>query len=161
MAENQSPTMRVRPFTKVIESPVSGARLPCSGIVEGQTFILRVGNGVHRIDAQVVGADQWGDFAVVPPSRTELEGGFGLEVEEELSTDPEFEPLPGCVIRIVRRPEQEAVDGAARARGFDPSAVNVLIAPEAVLSFSFHAEGQLTGWGGTADFPNRNPTTAH
>jgi len=161
MPEGRPPVMKVRPFSKIVESPLSRAVLPCSGSLDGETFVLRIGQGVHRIATVGIGSDQRGEFAKIHPSRIDLDGGFVLEIEQEFPDDPTFERLPGCEIKIVRRPDQPTVDRAVLAQGFEPSAVNVLVPPEAVLFFSFHAEGQLTAWGGTPDFPHRTPTTTH
>jgi hypothetical protein len=153
--------MKVRPFSKVLTSPVSGTSLECSGTIEEEAFVLRIGRGVHPIAAASVGSDQWGEFAQITPSRAELEGGFVLIVEQDFPTDPEFEPLPGCSISIVCPHDQEEIHRLLRGRGIDPNAVNVLSPPDAAVGFSFHAEGKLTGWGRSADFPHRSPTTTH
>jgi hypothetical protein len=137
-------TMRVRPFEKLLMA--ENNVLKCSGRIDSNTYVLNIGEGVHRLPIVGTGSDGWGLYALIEPSKTTLPAGFVLRVEVNYEEPDEsgFTYDPGCHISLVRPPK---IDPAfLRAQGIDPTAVNVLALPDASVSIYFNAAGRMDGY---------------
>jgi hypothetical protein len=150
-------TIRLRPFDKLLTAENNA--LQCSGRIEGDAYVLTIGAGVHRLPIVEANSDEWGSYALVEPSETQLQAGFVLRVEMNYE-EPDFEVGisfdPGCRISLVRPPDLDP----AMLGGFDPSMVNVITVPEASVSIYFSAAGAVDGYAMVAhpeDGPRSRP----
>ena len=136
-------TLRVRPFDKLLTAENNALR--CSGRIEGDVYVLNIGEGVHRLPIVDAGSDQWGPYALVEESETPLGSGFVLAVERNLE-EPDIEAgltfEPGCRIGLMR-PAQ--VDPALLG-GINPKTVNLIAPPDASVSIYFDASGTVDGY---------------
>jgi hypothetical protein len=136
-------TMRLRPFDKLLTAENNALR--CSGRIEGNVYVLKIGEGAHRLPIVDTGSDHWGPYGLVEESETPLGSGFVLTIERNFE-EPGFEAdltfELGCRIALTR-PAQ--IDPALLA-GIDPKTANVITPPDASVSIYFTFAGTVDGW---------------
>jgi hypothetical protein len=136
-------TMRLRPFEKLLTADNNALR--SSGRIEGNVYVLKIGESAHRLPIVDTGSDEWGPYALVEESQTPIGSGFVLSIERNLE-EPDLEAgltfEPGCRIALTR-PGQ--IDPMLLV-GIDPMTVNVVAPPDASVSIRFNFAGTVEGW---------------
>src|SRR6266699_2051193 len=137
---------RARPFRHTFSDDLKNAPLMCEGKIQEGAFTILVGLSAITIPTVEIGADEWGEFAVIDEWESVLESGFIVRVQPELDEiDPQNLRF-GCEISFLRPASlpplvKECVD----RKGMTADDVKMIIPPESNFGLSFSYTGHLNG----------------